>query len=103
MIKTEFRTYTKEVSEEVGTEMFCDFCKNKIKNQEKYIIVTSSHDDWGNDSIDSFQSSDVHEKCLQNYLKWLFSDESILCSLNNARDWKVKIETDWCNLGSDKE
>lgn len=47
MIKTEFKTYMKEVREEVGTEMFCDFCKNKIKNQEKYVIVTSSHNDWG--------------------------------------------------------
>lgn len=98
MIKTEYKTYMKEVREEVETEMFCDFCKKKIDYKEKYVVVTSSHNDWGNDSIDSFQDSDVHEKCLQKYLKWLFSEESLLCSLHNARDWKIEIETDVCNL-----
>lgn len=103
MIKTEYKTYQKIISEEVATKMFCDYCKKEIKFKEKYINVTSSHSDWGNDSVDSFQSSDVHEECLQNYLKWLFSEKSILCSLHNARDWEVKIETDFCNIkGDDK-
>lgn len=103
MIKTEYKTYQKTVSEEVATKMFCDYCKKEIKFKEKYINVTSSHSDWDNDSIESFQSSDVHEECLQNYLKWLFSEKAILCSLYNARDWKVEIETDFCNIkGDDK-
>ena len=41
MIKTEFKTYMKEVSEEVGTEMLCDFCKNKIKFQDLQITIAS--------------------------------------------------------------
>ncbi len=103
MIRTEFKTYMKEVKEEIGKEMFCDFCKEKIKYKERFINIISSHNDWGNDSVDSFQSSDVHEKCLQNYLKWLFSEKSILCSLKNADDWKIEMETDWCNLKGDSD
>lgn len=98
MIRTEYKTYQKTVSEEVATNMFCDYCKKEIKNREKYINVISSHQDWGNDSIDSYKDADLHEECLQNYLKWLFSKKSILCSLNNADDWKVEIKTDYCNL-----
>ena len=98
MIKTEYKTYQKIVSEEVANKMFCDYCKKEIKYQEKFIKVSSSHFDWGNDSCDSFQNSDVHEYCLQNYLKWLFSNESTLCSLHNRDDWKVEIKTDICYI-----
>lgn len=102
MIKTEYKTYQKIVSEEVANKMFCDYCKKEIKYQEKFIKVSSSHFDWGNDSCDSFLSSDVHEECLQNYLKWLFSKKSIIYSLCNANDWKVNLRTELCDIKGDK-
>lgn len=98
MIKTEFKTYMKEVKEEVATKMFCDYCGKEIKNKSKFINVRSSHNDWGNDSVDSYKDADLHEECVQEYLKWLFSEKSIIASLKNARDWSIEIETDWCAL-----
>ena len=108
MYKTEYKTYMKEVKEEIATKMFCDFCEKEIHNGDKYLNVTSSHNDWGNDSIDSWKSADVHEECLQEYLKWLFSKDSIISSLHNRNDWKIEIDTEWCDVpsimvGSDKE
>ena len=99
MIKTEFKTYMKEVKEEIGIQMFCDYCKKEIKNHSNFINVRSSHNDWGNDSIDSYKDADLHEECWKKYVDELFTDKPICASLKNKNDWKIEIETDYCNLG----
>ena len=36
----------------------------------------------------------VPKICLQEYLKWIFSKDSIISSLHNREDWKIEINTD---------
>lgn len=103
MIKTEYKKYMKEVHEEVETCMYCDYCEKEIRNGKGFINVISSHNDWGNDSIESYKNADVHKECLQKYLKWLFSEDSTLYSLYNAYDWKIEIETDVCVINNKEE
>lgn len=41
---------------EVATSMSCDCCGKEINGH--YFTVFTGHNDWGNDSPDSFESSD---------------------------------------------
>lgn len=105
MIKTEFKTYMKEVKEEIATHMYCDYCGKEIENHTFYVNVVSSHDDWGNDSIDSYKDADLHQECWQKYINELFSEKYICASLKNKNNWQIKIETEHCDLisGEDDE
>lgn len=49
-------TITKTVEKVIG--IVCDECKNDIPNKE-YFEVTTSHNQWGNDSIDSVNELDI--------------------------------------------
>lgn len=43
----------------------CDICHKKIKG--RYFWVNTSHNEWGNDSIDSLRYYDICEKCINNF------------------------------------
>lgn len=69
MIKEYFKDETYEVTDShmVGSNLFCDGCKNQIGEKRKsngflsptaYIHVFCGHHDWGNDSVDSFKYKD---------------------------------------------
>ena len=43
----------------------CDSCNKKIKG--KYFEITTGHNDWGNDSIDSIEHKDICDDCVNKY------------------------------------
>lgn len=61
--------YKKEVT--IGIN--CDVCKKDITG--KYWILTTHHDDWGNDSIDSFEHYDLCSKeCINEKLNEYYDE-----------------------------
>lgn len=85
-IKKEFeeRTVTRKVC--VKKTTICDVCGKKITGG--YYDVTTSHSDWGRDSVDSLEYNDVcSEKCLRK----LF-DEYIEISTGDYNTQKIVIE-----------
>ena len=78
MRKTEEKEVIKKELDKVTTGRICDFCGKAILpvDGEKYdyFYITTSHCDWGNDSIDSFNYFDACSvKCAlglaEKYLK----------------------------------
>ena len=68
-IKKRYETVTHEVTEAVLVEetMYCDVCNKVIQDKDVYWEVTTGHNDWGNDNIDSMECFDVcSETCLTN-------------------------------------
>ena len=65
------RTYKKVVKEvRVPDGVKCDICGNEENNMDS---VKMQHNDWGNDSVDSYESVDYcspkcYKKALQNFL-----------------------------------
>ncbi len=45
----------------------CDVCGKKLSG--KYYSVSISHNDWGNDSIDSLKFIDICHDCVGDYAK----------------------------------
>jgi hypothetical protein len=57
---------TKKVEKKVLSKVTCDVCKKEIKKGEEYYNVTTHHNDWGNDSVDSFKDFDIcSDDCLK--------------------------------------
>lgn len=63
----------------VAVDYFCDICKKRIYTDVKgnpklsgqlieYYNIVSGHNDWGNDSIESRESSIVCKECLTTAL-----------------------------------
>lgn len=83
MIKTERKTITTKREEESITEASCDYCLKQldlVKEQyyncekdsiviDKYIELTTSHSDWGNDSVDSIECYQFC--CVECCLEWI--------------------------------
>jgi hypothetical protein len=81
--------------EEVENGIICDICKKKIKEEEDYksryrtkmshfYEVTTHHNDWGNDSVDSYRDYDFcNEDCLFEFLKKYFDgkDGTLQCDI----------------------
>lgn len=68
----------KEVIEkkEVVAEVRCDVCRKKIINEYLY-EVTTSHNDWGNDSWESLHIYDIcSDECLSNMVDKYLKDKS---------------------------
>lgn len=69
---------TVERIEEVVVGKKCDFCGRTVDNHNYFCVVTS-HNDWGNDSIDSFEyqdacCSDCVLKFAEEYIKSAYDD-----------------------------
>lgn len=63
------------VSKEVCVDIYCDICNKKIDTKDKFYEITTSHFDWGNDSIDSINNHDVcSNKCLFLFLADYYDD-----------------------------
>ena len=74
-VKKEYETKTHTVTEKVLVKetRYCDVCGKEIENKKSYWQITT-HEDWGNDSIDSYEYFDAcSENCMRNkfeeYLK----------------------------------
>lgn len=63
----ETKETTKVVKEEITVKRICDNCGKEIAishitgigNQYNYFCITTHHHDWGNDSIESYESYDA--------------------------------------------
>ena len=92
------RKEIKKIQEtEVG--IACDICKRKIKEEKDYesvyrtkmshfYEVTTHHNDWGNDSIDSYEYRDIcGEECLFKFLKEYFdgTDGTLQCEIEEVK------------------
>lgn len=65
---TETKEITKVIKEEVTVKRICDNCEKEIvmsyitglgDKYYNYFHITTHHHDWGNDSIDSYESYDA--------------------------------------------
>ena len=55
--KREYEVKTHTVTERVlvKSTMYCDVCNSVINSHEGYWELTTGHNDWGNDSVDSIE------------------------------------------------
>lgn len=74
-VKREYETKTHTVTEKVLVKeiRYCDVCKKEI-TVNSYWELTTHHNDWGNDSIESYEyfdvcSKDCMRKKFEEYLK----------------------------------
>ena len=59
------------VTKDVFVKMICDVCKKEIDTKKMHYDVTTGHREWGNDSIESVEHSDIcSAKCLQEMVDW---------------------------------
>ena len=90
----------------VEYKVFCDVCKKDITHREskftkgdyvteEFYKVTTSHRDWGNDSIDSVECKDV---CSDECLKVLFDE--YLDSRSSTKEIKVEKDSNYYALSS---
>ena len=84
-IKREYETKTHTVTEKVLVKetRFCDICGNEIKGGS-YWNVATHHNDWGNDSCDSYEQFDICSKeCLrkefEEYLEDSDNEDNTMC------------------------
>lgn len=71
----------KEVEEVIRTDIVCDVCKKTILSKDtepihfcdeklvSYYEVMTGHNDWGNDSCDSYENSDICTDCIGKYFE----------------------------------
>jgi hypothetical protein len=58
----------------------CDICKKFIparpwrQPESKYFRVTTGHNDWGNDSIESIEHYDICPNCINKFMTDYISD-----------------------------
>ena len=67
-IKKEYEVKTHTVTERVCTKetMYCDVCNSVIDDNGAYWELTTGHNDWGNDSVDSIEYFDIcSDACLK--------------------------------------
>lgn len=77
-IKKEYETKTHTVTEKVLVKQtrYCDVCDKEIKNNKSYWHLTT-HEDWGNDSIDSYEYFDIcSENCMREKFEEYLKDSS---------------------------
>ena len=96
------REYKKEEIKQVKkieNGVICDVCNKKIREEEDYksayrtkmshfYEVTTHHNDWGNDSIDSYEYKDIcSEECLITFLKKYFNgeDATLCCDIEEVK------------------
>ena len=85
-VKKEYKTKTHMVTEKVLVKetIYCDVCGKEIKTHESYWSLTTHHNDWGNDSCDSYEYYDVCSKeCMrkkfEEYLKDSDNKHNTMC------------------------
>lgn len=75
----EYKTTERIVKAERIVGIKCDICKKEITG--KYWQLTTHHNDWGNDSIDSYKHSDIcSRKCINKALDDYFNNCEDSCT-----------------------
>lgn len=75
-VKKEYETKTHTVTEKVLVKetRYCDVCKKEI-TAKSYWELTTHHNDWGNDSIESYERFDVCSKdCMRKKFEEYLED-----------------------------
>lgn len=115
MIKEETRVQTVQTKVVVSKTCTCDRC-NKIIFHEtmntphthkydyfkpiQYYKVTTGHNDWGNDSIDSVENLDICEDCLDYF--FMEYHEKMNKIFNNSRYIEIEHEFTYEEKGEDE-
>ena len=76
-VKKDYETKIHTVTEKVLVKetRYCDICKKEIESNKSYWKLTTHHNDWGNDSIDSYEYFDVCSKeCMRNKFEEYLED-----------------------------
>jgi hypothetical protein len=90
LIKIETKIITSQKEEESKVAAMCDFCSKELeltdevyykfkkdsKIIKRYVGLTTSHNDWGNDSEDSVETYQFC--CIKCCLDWILSHEKAL-------------------------
>lgn len=76
-------TYKKEVI----TGCKCDVCNKEIKSRQNYWRLTTHHNDWGNDSIDSYEHYDL---CSPECIKVKLNEYYKECENSNTQCFELK-------------
>lgn len=76
------------------TGLECDVCHKVIPvdrkyGSQRYFEITTGHSDWGNDSVDSYETLDVCEDCAPKYIAEYLRD----CS--DTAHLRVESEVLW--------
>ena len=90
MINEYYETKEHFVTERVlvKREIVCDVCKKEIQRGAGYWEVTTYHNDWGEDSWESYKNFDV---CSVECLKSKF-EEYCNESNSNYNTWQIEVE-----------
>lgn len=77
--ETKIITEPRKISCVVGVK--CDRCGDIIQKGKVYYHITTHHNDWGNDSIDSYENFDLCSDCYlpftENYFERATGTEEI--------------------------
>lgn len=76
------------------TGIECDVCHNVVPVKSyrdngmsnRYFEITTGHSDWGNDSIDSYETLDVCEECTPKYVSDYLRDCSDTAHLRKVSE-----------------
>lgn len=101
-----YRKTRKYKDDLVEFKVFCDICEKEIKQRESRFVkgdyiteefyrVTTSHSDWGNDSVDSVKCIDV---CSDECLKIVF--DKYLESDSDTKKIQVEKDVNYYQLSS---
>lgn len=85
--KTETVTKPRKISYVVGVS--CDRCGDIIQNGEVYYNVTTHHNDWGNDSIDSYEDFDLCSDCYLPFTEKYFKEATGTEEINISRERNI--------------
>jgi hypothetical protein len=96
-VKKEYETKTHMVTEQVLIKetRCCDVCGKEIKSENSfkkpYWSLTTHHNDWGNDSIESYEYYDVCSKdCLKQKFDEYVEDSNEWCDGHNTMCFDVE-------------
>ena len=73
----------------------CDNCHKKIKLGDKYYWITTGHGDWGNDSVDSINNSDICKDCVNDYIIDYMNSERMQKSFTPYIEVKSELCTEY--------
>lgn len=82
--ETKIITEPRKISYVVGIR--CDRCGDDIKESEVYYNVVTHHNDWGNDSIDSYENFDLCNDCYLSFIGEYFKEAIGTEELNISRE-----------------
>ena len=83
------------IMKEQTIQIKCDVCGKTIKPGQSFWDLSTSHSDWGNDSIDSHQEFDLcSEECVQKKLKDYFKD----CERSDTQSFWLDQAVEYYNL-----